>query len=67
MRASPGSDGLTGLIYYKHFDIFGELLTKVVLEFYRGKSPTISQNASLMSFADKPKKQVHFWKRTKGQ
>ena len=56
LRASPGTDGLTGLLYYKHFDILGEPLTKVIEEIHRGRSPTNSQNTSMMIFADKPKK-----------
>ena len=55
-HAAPGTDGLTAFLYKQCWDIFGDSLTAVSQEVFKGKPPTPSQRTSLMVFGAKPKK-----------
>lgn len=55
-NSSPGSDGLTYLVYRECWDILGDALTDVVTCLHNGEPETPSQSLSLMIFAPKPKK-----------
>ena len=56
LRAAPGTDGITSLLYHDHWDILGDSLHEVTTEIMKGNSPTLSQRTSLMVFGCKPKK-----------
>ena len=56
VNSSPGTDGITSLVYREHFDILGDALTDVVKAIHEGMEPTQSQRTSMMIFTTKPKK-----------
>ena len=55
-NSSPGSDGLTYLVYKECWDILGDPLTDVMICLHNGELETPTQRLSLMVFAPKPKK-----------
>lgn len=56
LYAAPGSDGITGLLYYTLFDVLGAPLQEVIQEVFLTEKPTLSQRTCLMIFACKPGK-----------
>ena len=56
VNSSPGSDGLTYLVYKECWDILGDPLTSVCNCLHSGEDETKSQRLSLTVFAPKPKK-----------
>ena len=56
VNSSPGSDGLTYLVYKECWDVLGDALTDVCVCLHRGERETLSQRLSLMVFTPKPKK-----------
>ena len=56
VNSSPGSDGLTYLVYKECWDILGDAITEVCVCLHNGDQETISQRLSLMVFTPKPKK-----------
>ena len=56
VNSSPGSDGITFLVYRECWDILGDALTEVCQCLHDGEDETASQSLSLMLFATKPKK-----------
>jgi hypothetical protein len=54
--SSPGTDGITSLVYRECWDILGDAMTEVVQAVFSGEQPTLSQRTSLMVFSAKPKK-----------
>ena len=56
LHASPGTDGIPGLLYHLCWDVMGDSLTEVVKAIFSGNKPTKSQRCSLMVFGSKPKK-----------
>ena len=56
MNSSPGSDGLTYLVYKECWDTLGDALTRVMICLHNGELETPTQRLSLMVFAPKPKK-----------
>ena len=56
LHASPGTDGITSLLYNTCWDIIGDPLTEVIQAIHEGNQPTVSQRTSLMVFGSKPKK-----------
>ena len=56
VNSSPGSDGLTYLVYKECWEILGDALTDVCNCLHMGEDETLSQSLSLMVFAPKPKK-----------
>ena len=55
-NSSPGSDGLTYLVYKECWDILGDSITDVMICLHNGEPETPTQRLSLMVFAPKPKK-----------
>lgn len=55
-NSSPGSDGITFLLYRECWEILGDALTEVCVCLYNGVDESASQSLSLMMFATKPKK-----------
>ena len=56
LLASPGTDGIPGLLYKEHWDLIGDHLTEVMNEIHVGKPLPPSMETSLMVFGTKPKK-----------
>ena len=56
LKAAPGTDGITSLLYKECWDTLGDSLHKVCLEIFQGERLTDSQRTSLMVFGSKPKK-----------
>ena len=56
MLLTPGSDGITSLVYRECWDSMGDALTDVVLARFQGEKMQVSMRTSLMVFGAKPKK-----------
>ena len=56
LNASPGTDGISALLYKVHWDILGKYLSSIVNKVFSGQQPSNSQQTILMIFANKPKK-----------
>ena len=56
LNAAPGTDGITSLLYKKHWDLLGDPLVQVVQAVHQGEELTRSQRTCLMVFGTKPKK-----------
>ena len=56
LKAAPGTDGLTSLLYKELWPVLGESLHQVILAVWEGKSLTRSQRTSMTVFGAKPKK-----------
>ena len=56
LKASPRSDGMSGLFYLLCWNIIKEPLMKVLCAIHEGNIPTASQRLSVMVFANKQKK-----------
>ena len=56
LKAAPGTDGLTSLLYKELWPVLGESLHQVVVSVWEGNSLTRSQRTSLTVFGAKPKK-----------
>ena len=55
-KAAPGTDGLTSLLYLRHWDILGGALCDVIRDIFAGKEIPAAMKASIMVFGCKPKK-----------
>ena len=53
LNASPGTDGITSLLYKEHWDLFSDSVLEVVKTVHKGEKLTISQRTSLMVFGEK--------------
>ena len=56
LNASPGTDGISALLYKVHWDILGKYLSSIVNKVFSGQQPSNSQQTIVMIFATKPKK-----------
>ena len=56
LNASPGTDGISALLYKVHWDILGKYLSSIVNKVFSDQQPPNSQQTILMIFANKPKK-----------
>ena len=56
LKAAPGTDGLTSLLYKECWDYLGTSLHEMVVAVWQGEALTNSQRTSLMVFNAKPKK-----------
>ena len=56
LRAAPGTDGISSLLYKLCWDTLGDALTSVVLEKHRGEKLPPSMRTAMMVFGTKPKK-----------
>ena len=56
LLAAPGSDGVPSLMYKEHWDIFGDHLTEIMGNIFKGNKLPRSMRTSLMVFGAKPKK-----------
>ena len=56
LKAAPGTDGITSLVYKQCWDSVGNALTAVVLALARGEKLPTSMRTALMVFGTKPKK-----------
>ena len=56
LKAAPGTDGLTSLLYKECWDSVGSTLHEKVTAVWEGEALTASQRTSLMVFGAKPKK-----------
>ena len=56
LKAAPGTDSITSLLYRDHWPVLGDALTEVVTAVWEGAKPTTSIRTSLMVFGTKPKK-----------
>ena len=56
LRAAPGSDGITSLVYRECWDSMGDALTDMVLARFQGDKMPLSMRTSMMVFGAKPKK-----------
>ena len=56
LRAAPGTDGITSLVYKLCWNSLGDALTVVTKAVVEGEKPPSSMRTSLMVFGTKPKK-----------
>ena len=56
LKAAPGTDGLTSLLYKECWNSLGSSLHEMVTKVWEGEPLTLSQRTSLMVFGSKPKK-----------
>ena len=56
LKAAPGTDSITTLLYRDHWSVVGDAVTEVVAAVWEGAKPTTSMRTSLMVFGTKPKK-----------
>ena len=56
LKASAGSDGISGLVYKACWNSLGDSLTDVISSLFSGELPTLSMKTALMNFCSKPKK-----------
>ena len=58
LKAAPGTDGITSLVYKQCWDSVGDALTAVVQAKARGEKLPTSMRTALMVFGTKPKKKT---------
>ena len=56
LKAAPGTDGITSLVYKLCWDSMGDALTAIALAKHRGEKLPASMRTALMVFGTKPKK-----------
>ena len=56
LRAAPGTDGISSLVYKERWSSMGASLSEAMIELHKGKKLTVSQRTALMVFGSKPKK-----------
>ena len=56
VKAAPGTDGITSLVYRQCWDSLGDALTDVTIAKFQGEKLPVSMRTSMMVFGSKPKK-----------
>ena len=56
LKAAPGTDGITSLVYKECWDSMGGALTAIVQAKFKGEKLPVSMRTSMMVFGAKPKK-----------
>ena len=56
LKATPGTDGITSMVYKECWESMGEALTSVVQARFHGEQQSLSMITSMMVFGAKPKK-----------
>ena len=56
LKAAPGTDGISSLVYFNCWDSLGDSLTEIVRGYFQGQNLPLSSETAMMVFGTKPMK-----------